>query len=577
MTSPDGINWTLRNNIVNNGWRGLAYGNGLWVAAASGGGTGNRVMTSPDGINWTIGVTPTVYNNVTVDREWRSLTYGNGVFVAVASSGSCATCGDRVMTSADGINWTLRTTGTPGAIRWVGVTYGDGRFVAVAHSTGTVTTGKGRRVIYSQDGITWTNVVTPEDNSTNGIQWRGVAYGKGRFVAVAVESAAPTIPVMVSMNTDPAVGGTPPTVAIGTNVVQEFKNDEGEVTAAVNFGTVTTPGTLSIAPITTYTAENPAPAGFALGDPPVYYDIDFAGTFSGPVEVCFSYPVGAFGTSTPALFHLEGGEWKNITTSVNTTTRIVCGTATSFFPFALGVDSVDPVVTDVVATPNPVAVGNIVTLTATATDNVAVTHAYYTIDDGAPVSFLFTPGQQVTLSASISGLAVGVYELRVTAVDAAENFSDGFAQLAVYDPNAGFVTGGGWFNSPAGSFQADPLLTGRANFGFVSRYQKGANVPTGNTSFQFQAGSLSFSSTSYEWLVVNRNDTSAQYKGVGTVTINGLQTPGAGFMLWAQDGKPDLFRMMITAPNGAPIYDNKIGSEFGTAISGGNIIVHTKN
>jgi hypothetical protein len=60
--------------------------------AVSSTGTGNRVMTSPDGINWTI-------QNSAVNNEWRAVTWGGPVgqqkYVAVAASGT----GDRVMTS----------------------------------------------------------------------------------------------------------------------------------------------------------------------------------------------------------------------------------------------------------------------------------------------------------------------------------------------------------------------------------------------------------------------------------------------------------------------------------------------
>ena len=45
MTSPDGINWTIRTSAADNFWGSVAYGNGLWVAVAIDG-TGNRVMTS---------------------------------------------------------------------------------------------------------------------------------------------------------------------------------------------------------------------------------------------------------------------------------------------------------------------------------------------------------------------------------------------------------------------------------------------------------------------------------------------------------------------------------------------------
>jgi len=193
MTSPDGITWNLQTSPVG-GWKGVTYGDGLWVAVSRTGTVGNRVMTSPDGINWTARVTPTFQdiNNVTKDREWSAVTYGEGLFVAVAQSGSTVLNGqqfftlrDRVMTSPNGINWTVSSTPIGGSLRWNTVTYGDGRFVAVAFS-GTPDR-KGERAIYSNDGINWTQVVTPEDGSgAYGLEWRGVAYGNNRFVAVAL-------------------------------------------------------------------------------------------------------------------------------------------------------------------------------------------------------------------------------------------------------------------------------------------------------------------------------------------------------------------------------------------------------
>ncbi len=53
----------------------------------------------------------------------------------------------------------------------------------------------------------------------------------------------------------------------------------------------------------------------------------------------------------------------------------------------------------------------------------------------------------------------------------------------VYDPIGGFVTGGGYIMSPAGAYVQDPAATGKANFGFVSKYKKGATVPSGSTEF----------------------------------------------------------------------------------------------
>jgi len=108
--------------------------------------------------------------------------------------------------------------------------------------------------------------------------------------------------------------------------------------------------------------------------------------------------------------------------------------------------------------------------------------------------------------------------------------------------------------------------TGKATFGFVSKYKKGADTPSGQTEFQFKAAGLSFHSTSYQWLVVNQGGTNAQFKGTGK--LNG--SSGYGFMLWATDGSPDMFRIKITDPSGNVVYDN--GAK--QPIEGGNIIVH---
>ena len=45
--------WTTSKSAADNQWFSVCYGNGLFVAVAFTG-SGNRVMTSPDGITWTI-------------------------------------------------------------------------------------------------------------------------------------------------------------------------------------------------------------------------------------------------------------------------------------------------------------------------------------------------------------------------------------------------------------------------------------------------------------------------------------------------------------------------------------------
>ena len=89
----------------------------------------------------------------------------------------------------------------------------------------------------------------------------------------------------------------------------------------------------------------------------------------------------------------------------------------------------------------------------------------------------------------------------------------------VYLIIATVIVDDGWIWSPAGTYAADPSLTGKANFGFMSKYKKGASEPTGQTEFQFKAGDLDFHSSSYEWLVVA--GANAKYKGVGTINGEG--------------------------------------------------------
>ncbi|MDF2776079.1 MAG: hypothetical protein K0S86_5580 [Geminicoccaceae bacterium] len=154
--------------------------------------------------------------------------------------------------------------------------------------------------------------------------------------------------------------------------------------------------------------------------------------------------------------------------------------------------------------------------------------------------------------------------------------------IVVYDPTAGFVTGGGWIMSPAGAYVGDASLTGKANFGFVSKYKKGMNSPDGNTEFQFHAGNLNFKSSSYDWLVVATFK--GQFKGVGS--INGV--PGYYFMLSAVDGQinggggTDKFRMKIwkiVDDAEYVVYDNQMGgaidAEPTTTLGGGSIVIHS--
>jgi hypothetical protein len=203
-------------------------------------------------------------------------------------------------------------------------------------------------------------------------------------------------------------------------------------------------------------------------------------------------------------------------------------------------------------------------------DDRTAAAATSSLDDGS-----FTV---VKVTGSHAYSEAGVYAVQFTVTDSVGQFDTStFEYVVVYDPSAGFVTGGGWIDSPEGAFKPDPSLTGKATFGFVSKYAKGASVPTGDTEFQFRIADLNFHSDWYQWLVVDRNGSRARFKGEGT--INGAPAPDGNpyqFMISATDGDPDTLRIKIWYESGSgdePIYDN---DPFGVGqpIGGGSIVVH---
>ncbi len=186
------------------------------------------------------------------------------------------------------------------------------------------------------------------------------------------------------------------------------------------------------------------------------------------------------------------------------------------------------------------------------------------------------------VNATHNYLLPGVYIVTVTVTDPCGEMTMYYYQyIVIYDPTAGFVTGGGWIFSTEGAYKPDPLLTGKASFGFVSKYKKGSSVPDGNTEFQFNAGNLNFNSTDYEWLVIAGSK--AKFKGSGT--INGFGN--YGFLLSAIDADLtpsaiiDKFRIKIwDKDNGdVVVYDNNMevddNADPTTEIGGGSIIIHT--
>jgi uncharacterized repeat protein (TIGR02543 family) len=101
---------------------------------------------------------------------------------------------------------------------------------------------------------------------------------------------------------------------------------------SIDFGAISGGGT-----VTAVLSEQPAEGNISFGTNPSVVDIDFTGTFTGSVEICIGYdPAQYYAGSSILLFHFIGGTWVDVTSSVDESTRRVCGLVSSFSPFAAG-------------------------------------------------------------------------------------------------------------------------------------------------------------------------------------------------------------------------------------------------
>lgn len=127
----------------------------------------------------------------------------------------------------------------------------------------------------------------------------------------------------------------------GSDVVVQPTSGTGTTPVTISFEDVTASGETTLEVIDPTATGSPAPpTGFSVGDPPLYYELQTTASFTGAVTVCFNYAGISFGSGTPRLFHFEGGQWLDITTTVDTVNSLICGVTTSFSPFGLFVSPV---------------------------------------------------------------------------------------------------------------------------------------------------------------------------------------------------------------------------------------------
>jgi hypothetical protein len=166
LTSKDGHTWRdmpfEKNEITS-----IAFGNNVFVAMTDYLGKPG-LLVSGDGVIWSKNPAPGKHGN------WGKILFAEGQFVTASSYKN------RVFTSPNGIEWKEHTIADPTGKSFYmenkNIAYGDGKFIIVAKEG----------IVVSDDAKIWEKKTLGEIP-----ELRDVAFGKGKYVAVAYDNYHP--------------------------------------------------------------------------------------------------------------------------------------------------------------------------------------------------------------------------------------------------------------------------------------------------------------------------------------------------------------------------------------------------
>jgi hypothetical protein len=181
--------------------------------------------------------------------------------------------------------------------------------------------------------------------------------------------------------------------------------------------------------------------------------------------------------------------------------------------FTVTVTNAAPQLTQINAPATPVAVINAVPVSIGFADN-NLASAVIEWGDGSSSSYAAEIGTPV-IAGSHTYAMPGLYSLKVTLTDACGAQASGtYEYVMVNAPADGFITGGGWINSPAGAL-VGTVAMGKASYSFNAKYNPATGVSSGSATFEFPAGALNLASTRIDWLVVADAKGLDQRRGYG--------------------------------------------------------------
>jgi hypothetical protein len=139
--------------------------------------------------------------------------------------------------------------------------------------------------------------------------------------------------VSVSASFAPVPGATP----AGNDVPVSPPDQNGASPVTLTFENVTQAGITSLTTSAPPPGGPAPPDGFGLGDPPTYYEISTTAGHTGLIRICVNYgAVQYLNELDLKLLHYENASWVDITTSLDTANKVICGEAASLSPFLVG-------------------------------------------------------------------------------------------------------------------------------------------------------------------------------------------------------------------------------------------------
>jgi len=208
--SSDGQTWTSLALPLSQSWTGIAYGNGYWIAIASGSQT--IIVSKANGLGWRT-------SSLTSSTTWSNIAYGNGVFVAIASGTSTAaysnnygqtwtSCQTAVTLTATSFTVSAGTA-TIGFTNTTGIApFTVGSTITLSGFNPTTTTGPTNninttftvatcttsQVTFTLTGTYSSSILGTVFGTHAGLptssNWSSITYGNGLFVAIASGSSA---------------------------------------------------------------------------------------------------------------------------------------------------------------------------------------------------------------------------------------------------------------------------------------------------------------------------------------------------------------------------------------------------